>query len=545
MTFRDELKKCNIHAFVLFNKIKTETGRELNWDNHFFLYEPYRDWTPVQAIVKASQIGFSTMVIIKALYAAKYKKFNIIYTLPTSGDVNEFVSSKVNKIINNSSFLKTLVKDKDSIFQKQIGDNVIFYKGTATTKSQDKKSEAGVGIMISSDLNIHDESDRSDQVMLEQYESRLDFSDYKGRWYFSNPTVPGVGAHKWFTESDQKHFFHQCSRCNNWFYLEWDDTCIDRENKQYICPKCKKPLREEDRSLGEWVKRYKDRDISGYWISQMISPWKTCAELVEKEQTRSKSYFMNFCLGKPYIGSDIVVNREVIVKNIVLTENKKENVAMGVDNGDEKHYIIGNDEGIFAVGKTKDWDEIERLRNIYDATMVIDALPYPKKPTELVEKHRNSVFMNFYKKDKDDLKTIRWGKKDKSGTVYADRTKLFDEVIAKFYAGDITFNLSQIALEQYINHWESLYLAKTEDAMGIERTSWESSNGEDHYAHATNYWYMAMQRLKTGDGGVVSAAKVERKHYSPEIKKDGTYTDETTSTDYIFEGDSHKSWDEY
>jgi hypothetical protein len=540
------LRENSIYGFVVLNGLQTETGQKLSWDKHNFLFDIYNDWTPVQAIIKASQIGFSTMVILKALFAAKYKNYNIIYTLPTSGDVNEFVSSKVNKIIYNSSFLKTLVKDKDSIFQKQIGNNVIFFKGTASGKAAEHKSEAGVGIMISSDLNIHDESDRSDQTMIEQYESRLDFSQYKGRWYFSNPTVPKVGAHKHFLLSDQKHFFHKCSRCNEWFFLEWNDLCVNKETKQYTCPKCKNPLSEEDRGKGEWVKKYKAREISGYWINQMMAPWKSCEELLEKENNNSKAYFNNFCLGLPYIGSDITVNREVIVRNIVLTENKKQNVAMGVDNGNEKHYLIGNEEGIFALGKTKDWAEIERLRTLYNATMVIDALPYPKKPAELVSQNRNKVFMSFYKKDKDDLAVIRWGKKEKAGTVYADRTKLFDEVIAQIFNGKISYNLSHIELEEYIAHWESLSFIKLKDSMGIERGVWESSNGVDHYAHATNLWYMALQRLKQGGGEVLDTVPTGEKVYSPKIDNEGNIQDETTSTDYIFANErGGKDWSEY
>jgi len=402
-------------------------------------------------------------------------------TLPTGGDVNEFVSSKVNKIIDNNYALQQLVKDKDTIFQKQLGDSVIFFKGTATGKSAEKKTESHTGIMITSDLNIHDESDRSDQVIMEQFESRLDFSEYKGRWYFSNPTVPKVGAHKHFLMSDQKHWFHRCSKCNKRFFLEWTDSCIDRDKEIYLCPKCHQPLSDEDRNKGEWIQKYRNKDISGYWINQMMASWKSCADLLRKEKESSKGHFMNFCLGLPYIGSDMVVNREIIVNNIVLTDNKKKNVAIGVDNGVIKHYVIGNEEGIFAIGKTKDWDEIERLRNLYDAKMVIDALPYPRRPKELSEKYKFKIFLNFYKRDKDDLKTIRWGERQNHNLVYSDRTKIFDEVIAQLVAGKIVFNLTVYQLEEFIEHWERMYLAKTVDSMGLERMSWESSSDEDHY----------------------------------------------------------------
>jgi hypothetical protein len=241
----------------------------------------------------------------------------------------------------------------------------------------------------------------------------------------------------------------------------------------------------------------------------------------------------------------VVINRDVIVKNIVLTDNAKKNVAIGVDNGLVKHYVIGNSEGIFNVGSTTDWKVIEHLRNLYNATMVIDALPYPKKPSELVSKYPNKVFVNYYKRDKDDLKIIRWGKNEKGGVVYSDRNKLFDEIIEQFYSGNIVFNIDHISLQNYIEHWESLYLAKNVDNLGIERTSWESSNGEDHFAHATNYWYIAMDKMKSGGGGVVENIINNRiSSYNPVINKNKTVDGQETDIKFVFEK-PNKNWDEY
>lgn len=429
----------------------------------------------------------STMTILKAIYAARYKRMNIIYTLPSQTDASEFVSSKVNKIIMLSPFLKGLVKDKDTMYLKQVGDSVIFFKGTMSGKQKDEKSQSSTGIMISSDLNIHDEADRSDQAIIEMYESRLDFSKYKGRWYFSNPTVPNVGSHRLFLESDQKHFFHRCSRCNNYITLEWNEYCVDRERRCYLCPRCGRALREEDRRKGWWVKKYPEKTgVSGYWINQMISPWKSCKDLLAKELSTSKAHFYNFCLGLPYLGSEIAITREVLINNLVggsTSDLKKGEVAIGVDNGIMKHYVVGNAKGIYLVGKTTNWDEIENLRNKWDATMVIDALPYPKIPYEWTKKYQKKVYANYYKKDKDDTTVIRFGRKEKRGMVYSDRNKLFDEVINLIYDGKIKYHFSENKLTDtgYIKHWESMYMGEQETQMGIKTMSWMSTNNDDHF----------------------------------------------------------------
>ncbi len=505
------------------------------------MFDIYDDWTPEQACIKSAQIGFSTMEIVKTHFAAKNKGWNIIYTLPTAGDVHTFVTTKVNKLIDNNPALQEMVKDKDTIFQKQIGNSVIYYRGTTSGRTAEDKTDSSLGIMISADLLVHDESDRSDQVILEQYGSRLDFSQYKGRWFFSNPTVPNIGAHAVFLQSDQKYWFHKCSRCNHRFYLDWE-TCVDREHGCFMCPKCKGELSQEDRFTGEWIKKYRSRDISGYWINQMMATWKTAPELIAKEATSSKTHFNNFVLGLPYVGSDVVVNRETIVRNIVLTTNDQKDVAIGVDNGIQKHYVIGNKTGIFKVGVTEDWDDIEKMIEVYNATMVIDTLPYPNKVMELQKKYAGRVYGSFYKRDKDDLKTIRW---QKGGVVYSDRTKLFEEVIEAFYRGTIKFNISHLELEEYIKHWETLYLSKATDTNGVERTVWESSTGEDHFAHATNLWWIAMTRYGIGDGGSVRPRAGDDNNYSPVIKADNTIDDATTSTDYIFKRQSKKSWEHF
>ena len=189
------------------NQIKTEKGNPIEFINHKFLQDIYNDWTPVQVSRKASQVGFSTMEILKSLWAARYRDWNIIYLLPSFSDVSQFVPSKVNPIIQNNLQLATWTKDKDTILQKQVNKSFIYYRGTVSGKTQKEKMESAVGTMFTSDLNVMDESDRSDQVILEQYESRLEASKYKGKWYFSNPTVPGTLTQKLWEQSDQKYWF--------------------------------------------------------------------------------------------------------------------------------------------------------------------------------------------------------------------------------------------------------------------------------------------------------------------------------------------------
>ena len=505
------------YVWVKHNKIKNEKGKELEFKDHKFLKDVYDDWNPVQTVRKASQIGFSVMEMLKTLNAAKYRGWNVIYTLPTFSDVNELVGSKTNALISMNPILQQWTKDKDSITQKKVGNGFVYYRGTFSNKSEKSKMESGVGIMLSSDLNVHDECDRSDEEIMIQYESRLANSEYGGRWYFSNPTHPNTLSQKIYAKSDQKHWFIKCEHCNHWQYLDfWKNI----KNGKYVCQKCQRELSDETRRNGQWVKRFK-KDISGYWISHLMCPWIPASKIEEEFNNKSKQYFYNFILGLPYIGSDVVVNKDIILRNVDLTKpNFQERNVMGVDQGLKKHYVIGNQQGIFKIGCVEDWADIEKLIKIYDiGCAVFDALPDLTEPRKLRNKYPGKVWLNYYKKEVKKADFIKW--EDKTHTVYSDRTKIIQQNIDDLIEKRTRFQIEPSGLTDYIRHWESVYKITEEDNMGIERDFWETSGTEDHYVHATNYWRIALERFTQGGGGIKSWEENETRDptIAPEISK--------------------------
>ena len=396
----------NCGLWVLDNRIKNEKGLPLEFKDHKFLKDIYNDFAPIQVVRKASQIGFTVMKVLKSFWLARYKNYNQIYCLPTFSDVNQLVPSKVNALILQNPILQQWTQDKDTIFQKKVGDSFIYYRGTVAKGEAGKEMEAGVGIMFSADLLIFDEADRSSQITLEQYESRLQASQYKGKWYFSNPTTPGTLSQKLYEQSDQKHWFIKCKN-GHWQYLDyWKNV----QNYKFVCEKCGAEITDEDRRNGQWVKKYPDRDISGYWIPHLICPWISARQIQEACENKTKQYFYNFVLGLPYIGSDIVVNRDIILRNIDLAEpNFQEHNILGVDQGLQKYWVLGNQQGIFAVGQTDDWQDIEELIRVYDVeTAVFDALPDLTEPRKLRDKYPGKIWLSYYKKEVRKADYIFW-----------------------------------------------------------------------------------------------------------------------------------------
>lgn len=499
----------NAAAFVIHNKLVNENGQPITFNRHKFLIDFYMDNSPRIVCKKCGQIGFSTAAIIRSFHLANCIGANVIYTLPSKPIIKDFVTPKVNPLIESNPALASMVGDVDSMGLKKVGERFVYFRS-----SWDEAS----GISISAHILINDELDRSNQKSIRTYKTRLDAAsldrpDLGWWWKFSNPSIPGYGVDEDWQISDQKHWMIKCSSCNGWQYLMFPDS-INFETQQYQCVKCKRPLSDQDRINGRWVQKYFGRNVSGYWINQMMAVWIPASKIIE-DSLGDQSVFHNFTLGEPYINADFAVTREAIVKCLYPTTNPKTNVAIGVDNGIVKHVVIGNKYGIFKVYKTEDWGQIEQDLVRYNAYMVCDANPYPTPVMQLVRKYRSRVFAQYYDEDKKQEGIVRWGEGDNYGVVKSDRTKIIDAVVSDISNQEILYNLSQTELEneEYINHWQNMYRAIESNEKGMQKAVWITPDGKpDHYAHATVYWREAMLKtLSAGDVVVTPSTKQEAK----------------------------------
>jgi len=189
----NEATAFNALAWIYQNKLCNENGSPINFSQHRFLIEPYLDNSPQQAIIKCSQIGYSTLAILRSFHLAKYAKANIIHTFPTRRIEKDLVAPKVDPLIMQNPAIKAMVTE-DSRNLKKIGDRFIYYRG-----SYDQTD----AISISAHILIADEYDRSNARVLKTYRSRLDDAkrerpELGWEWQFSNPTVPGNGVDVWW-----------------------------------------------------------------------------------------------------------------------------------------------------------------------------------------------------------------------------------------------------------------------------------------------------------------------------------------------------------
>lgn len=490
-------------AWLLLNGAKTENQKPVEFNDHRFLIDLYEDLHPDIVVRKSAQVGESVERIFKSIWAADKLKANIIYVLPTQNVVKDFVAPKVDPIINSNPFIKNLVRGKDSDSLKQVGNRFIYFRGAFS------ETEA---IAISGDILILDELDRMPKPeIVNTYDSRLQASSLGWRWRLSNPSQVGYGVDALYQSSDQRHWFIECSHCHFRSFIDFTpDTYAEMKNhyvniekEMYVCGQCGGEITDKDRRNGEWVIRYPDRFRHGYWISQLMAPWVSAKRIIEQKNESTLDFFYNFVLGKAYTPSDLIVNRETILRACAPSLIPKVDVVIGVDqNVSEQIWVAGTPQGIFAHGKTHSWEELEKLKLMWNATVVCDPMPYPTMPKQLAAKYRDFYLCRF--KNFEGFQTMDWKGKD----VWVDRTRLLDTVANEITEVRLLFRESPSQLEDYIADWNNLYRTTEEKPDGRIKSIWKKKeNKESDFSFATGYFRVGLSRMM-GTGNTTEFAEL-------------------------------------
>lgn len=489
-------------------KIKNEAGLELEFKKRKFLWDIFNDLSPLQCVLKAPQIGMTVLQIIKSFWVAKKQHKDIIYTLPTQGDVQDMAGGKINRIVAQNEVLRSWVKEHDTVEQKSIGESIIHYRGSFTTKS---------AMMVSSDLNIHDEVDASDPGVIEQYETRLQAKADGWRWYFSHPSSEDYGIDVHWKNSDQKHWFIVCPHCKKEHYLDWPNS-IDKVNRVYICKHCKGVLRDEDRENGRWIPRYSKRwqeengivkPFSGYWIPQLICSWISADKILKDFEQKSQEYFFNYVLGLPYSGGDSKLTQQQLFQNLsgkLQAPDTNERVVMGVDTGLKLDYVLGNQRlGLFFQGDAQNYDELDALMKRYPKMIVVmDAGGDLIGSRQFFERWQSRVFLCYFTGERKDNELATWGEGEKFGQATIDRERGIQWVVDEFRNKRIQLQGTENDWYEYFLDWKSLNKIKIIDNKTNQARGYKwVRNGRDHRALATVLWRMGVDKFSDGESQIV------------------------------------------
>lgn len=496
-TLKEQLKARSIRIFIEAEHIRNEQGLAIEFKDRAFLKAIYKDTSPFQVVLKAPQIGMTTLMVIKSFWMAKHQHKDIIYTLPTQSDVQDMASGKINRIVAQNQVFRNWVKDHDSVESKQVGDQTIYYRGTWTSKA---------AMMVASQLNIHDEVDASKPEVIEQYETRLQAQSGGMRWYFSHPSLPDYGVDKYWQISDQKHWFITCPHCEELQYLSWPES-INKDRRCFVCKKCSGVLSDDDRRKGNWYPRFKDKQFSGYWVSQLMCPWITADKILTDFAEKTPEYFYNYVLGLPYSGGDSKLTQQHIFQNLTGHQDvaeKNERVILGIDTGKKLDYVLGNERlGLFHHGDTEDYGILNGYMQRWPMMIaVIDAGGDFIGAQKFFEQWPGRVFKAYAGEDRKTNQVFRWGEGDEQGQVIYDLNRTWQLCVDELRDHRLPLQGTEQDWWEYWLDWKNMSRIKVMDEKtGMFKGIKWVRNGRNHRASATVFWRVGMDRFS---GGTVS-----------------------------------------
>lgn len=502
------LDQISIHSWIQTNQIKTETGDVLDFHKYRFLYDIYGDRSRQICCKKCAQIGFTTFEILKTAHDAKFQKIDILYVLPTADDVKRFSGGKTNKIIAWNPIMQEWTNDKDSIEQKQFGNNTIYYQGSWTERA---------ALMITAKKLVVDEYDRCKQNIVEQYDSRLQSIADPQKAYFSNPSLPDFGIDKFYQMSDQKkwNITHSCGAR----YII-DETCVDYKVEIYRCPHCLKEITDEERRMGEWYNIYDEKwegsvnpdfEWSGWWIPLWITPWMSATKIAEFKREKTPEYFANFVAGEAYVGTNNALSQHILEKNLSNEVNERiQRTIIGLDTAHNLHYTLMNKDGIFYHGYCMSpqekgdpnydpYDEIELiLKKDKTSILVSDQGGDLIGIRKLQVRYPGRVFLVWFTKETKTKRLIAWGEGTEYGKVLADRNRIIQLAVDQFNEVRMTVNGAVEDWRPWFVHWLNIYRVKEVIDENEPLYGWRwvwKRKGPDHWALSTIYALIGLDKF--------------------------------------------------
>lgn len=490
--------------WIYEQKILNEKGEPIEFENHPYLEDIFLDQSPRLTIMKAAQVGLTTLSMLKNHYDAKRHKMDIIYTLPTDNDVRIMVAGKLNRILKNHQGLVEDVADKDSVESKRVGDSMIYFRGTWTKKA---------AMMVTSDRLVHDEKDTSKLDIIADYQARLQHSKFKQTHTFSHPSLPETGVHADWLKSDQKHWMIKCKWCKHWQTITWDiddpkNMSIDLNRVIFQCKKCHEEITDSMRANGQWVAwKPENTEWSGYWVPWLICPWVTAYDVVKKfrDPETTQEFWYTKVLGLPYSDAQSKLLREHFFQNLTgksWAPGEDERVILGIDTGLRLDYVLGNNKGLFMHGDCNDYDTLDAyMRRWPRCIAIIDQGGDLIGSRKFYERWPGRVVLCALTGEQKGKELVKWGKGDEFGSATADRNRMIQLVVGEFRDKRIPVHGNENDWFEYWSDWNHLSRIKVldPDTNQVKAYKWVRS-GRDHRALATIFWRVGMRRFAgTGD----------------------------------------------
>ena len=281
-----------------------------------------------QVTMKGTQLGFTCGGENWIGYIIDCVPGPTIMTLPTVELAERFSKQKLAPTIQETPCLREKVSEKriksstNTILAKEFPGGILFLIG-ANSSAGFRQSSIRNLFMDDADGFTADAGGEGDPAELAR--KRTDsFGAKRKIWTNSTPTIKGASRiERGYNESSQAQFYIPCPHCGGVQTLEWGGVEADfgirfmrDEDGQlidvwYECRHCHRRIDEYQKTkmleAGEWVHKYPDREIRGYQLSALYSPfgmfsWRDAVKsfLKAKGHPLRMQAWVNTVLGLPY-----------------------------------------------------------------------------------------------------------------------------------------------------------------------------------------------------------------------------------------------------
>jgi hypothetical protein len=513
-------------SWVHDNKLQL-TGGEYKIAGHEYQLDWLQEDAREQCFIKGAQIGATECLVLRTLHGMIHSVYpqGSLYLFPTRDDVRDFSKSRFDPLIERNPFIGAYVQNTDAQNIKQIGRGFLYLRGARSTKSigGTKKSSSQLK-SIPVDRVVFDELDEMEEAMIELARHRVMHSDVKELQYLGTPTIPDYGIDALYQKSDQRVWMLECQSCGK-------ETCLDLEFPTSIrrridgtayraCIHCATELNP---AQGRWVAQYPDRDLVGWWISQLNSTYVDPTYILDKYEDPpygDLSEVMNSHLGRAYIPAENRLTPQEVYNcmgNEPMLNRHDGPTCMGVDVGATLHVIIAERKTrntlkivkLCRVDSFRDLHDLARDFNVKSA--VFDLYPETRKVREFQKNENFSIFGCQYVEQRSGQ--IMWDEKDL--TIKTNRTEICDathELVVE--PGRLELPRRNTELDQYVREMCNIAKVLEEDVETGSRMFRYKRLGADHYRHATNYALLAAERT-----GITSDKKIIDRFFAKRKKR--------------------------
>ena len=478
--------------------------------DHEWQVEPMQSEAKKRVARKGAQIGFSELEILRTLHGMINGRYptGCLYLFPTGDDVSDFSKARFNPLIaDNPHEIGRYVKSTDSTNIKRIGTGMLYLRGARlSSRVEGLKKDSSKLRSIPVDKVVFDERDLMEDAAVDMAVERMSHSSVREYVSFSTPTIPDYGIDKEYQESDQRVWMIPCQKCNTETCLEIEFPECIKDGKR-VCKKCGNEIFS---SNGHWVAKYPGREVVGWWMSQLNSAYVDPAEILKLYETPPNGNIQevyNSKLGMAYISAE---NR-LMIRDIYgccgldpMQMSWDGKCAMGIDVGKLLHIVIGYrvSKEQYRIVKTvsvSNFEDVHDLaRRFHVSNCVIDALPETRMVREFQKAEPYEIFLCEYQER---LSTGPVWKLD-VGIVKCNRTEICDQTHALIMTPkkcELPRRCDEI--EEYAKEMSNIAKVLEEDKETGTKIYRYRKLGADHYRHATNYFYLAAERLGVNQVG--------------------------------------------